>query len=109
MADSDRSTAAPEDTGTNYFFYEDREALVLAGGGARGAYQVGVLRALAEWLPPDTPCPFDVLVGTSAGALNAAALAARSSSLTEAVHSLEKVWSQFRVDQVVRADNLSML
>jgi NTE family protein len=109
MADSDRSAATPEDTGTNYFFYEDREALVLAGGGARGAYQIGVLRALAEWLPPDTPCPFDVLVGTSAGALNAAAMAARSSSLTEAVHSLEAVWSEFRVDQVVRVDNLSML
>ena len=55
MIDSDAGSPGPEDTGTNYFFYEDREALVLAGGGARGAYQVGVLRALAEWLPPGTP------------------------------------------------------
>jgi NTE family protein len=109
MTDSDARSSAPEDTSTNYFFYEDREALVLAGGGARGAYQVGVLRALAEWMPPDTPCPFDVLVGTSAGAVNAAALAARAANLTDAVHTLESVWSRFKVEQVVRADNLSML
>jgi len=69
-------TAAESDT--DYFFFEDREALVLAGGGARAAYQVGVLRAIADWLPEDTPCPFEVLVGTSAGAINAASLAARS-------------------------------
>jgi NTE family protein len=109
MADSNPTPAPPEDTGTNYFFYEDREALVLAGGGARGAYQVGVMQALSEWLPPNTPCPFDVLVGTSAGALNAAALAARAANLTEAVRTLETVWSEFRVEQVVRVDNLSML
>ena len=109
MIDSNAGSPVPEDTGTNYFFYEDREALVLAGGGARGAYQVGVLRALAEWLPPGTPCPFDVLVGTSAGAVNSAALAARAENLTAAVDTLEGVWSQFRVEQVVRADNISML
>jgi NTE family protein len=68
-----------------------------------------VLRALAEWLPPGTPCPFDVLVGTSAGAVNSAALAARAENLTAAVDTLEGVWSQFRVEQVVRADNISML
>jgi NTE family protein len=70
---------------------------------------VGVLKAIAEWLPPDAPCPFEVLVGTSAGAINAAAVAARAQSLREAVESLEAVWSSFRVQQVVRADALEML
>jgi NTE family protein len=100
-------TAAESDT--DYFFFEDREALVLAGGGARAAYQVGVLRAIADWLPEDTPCPFEVLVGTSAGAINAASLAARSPSLREAVATLERVWAGFSVDQVFDVDNLSMV
>jgi NTE family protein len=108
MTDSDAPTT-PADTGTNYFFYEDREALVLAGGGARGAYQVGVLRALAEWFPQDTPCPFDVLVGTSAGAVNSTALAAWAANFSEAVRTLARVWSRFKVEQVVRTDNISML
>ncbi len=95
---------ATPDTETNYTFFENREALVLAGGGARAAYQVGVLRAIADWLPPDAPCPFEVLVGTSAGALNAAALAARASRFDEAVGQLEQTWSGFRVAQVVRSD-----
>jgi len=95
---------AESDTGTNYVFFENREALVLAGGGARAAYQVGVLSAIAEWLPPDAACPFEVLVGTSAGALNAAAIAARAESFRAAVASLVTVWSSFHVEQVVRAD-----
>lgn len=97
------------DTGTNYVFFEDREALVLSGGGARGAYQVGVLKAIAEWLPPEAPCPFEVLVGTSAGAVNAAALAARAFNFREAVDALEQVWSNFTVDQVVRVSPVQML
>jgi NTE family protein len=100
---------ADSDTGTNYRFFENREALVLAGGGARGAYQVGVLGAIAEWLPPDAPCPFEVLVGTSAGALNTAALAARAEDFRAAVRVLEDVWARFRVEQVVRADPVTML
>jgi NTE family protein len=99
---------ASNDT-TNYLFFDDHDALVLSGGGARGAYQVGVLKAIAEWLPADAPCPFEVLVGTSAGALNAAAIGARAHSLREAVQSLEQVWSSFRVEQVVRADSRAML
>jgi NTE family protein len=100
---------ADSDTETNYRFFENREALVLAGGGARGAYQVGVLGAIAEWLPPDAPCPFEVLVGTSAGAINAAALAARAENFRSAVSVLEEVWARFRVEQVVRADPATML
>ena len=103
--------AAQDATGdaTNYIFFNDHDALVLSGGGARGAYQVGVLKAIAEWLPEDAPCPFEVLVGTSAGALNAAAIGARAHSLREAVDSLEEVWSNFRVEQVMQASSLTML
>lgn len=98
-----------QDSETNYIFFENREALVLAGGGARAAYQVGVLRAMADWLPADSACPFEVLVGTSAGAINAAALAARARRMSEAVGELERVWANFRVEQVMRADAGSML
>jgi NTE family protein len=100
---------ADSDTGTNYLFFENREALVLAGGGARAAYQVGVLRQIAEWMPPDASCPFEVLVGTSAGALNAAALAAGADHIGRAVESLERVWASFTVGQVVRVDTVTML
>lgn len=94
---------------TNYIFVDDRDALVLSGGGARAAYQVGVLKAMAEWLPAEAPCPFEVLVGTSAGAINAAALGARAGSFREGVESLVQVWTNFRVEQVVRADAFEML
>ncbi len=100
---------AEDDAGTDYIFFEDREALVLSGGGARGAYQVGVLKAAAEWLPANAPCPFEVLVGTSAGALNAASLAARAHSFREGVDVLERVWANFTVDQVVRTNPGQML
>jgi NTE family protein len=99
----------PDADSTNYVFFEDHDALVLSGGGARGAYQVGVLKAIAEWLPEDAPCPFEVLVGTSAGAINAAAIAARAATFREAVRSLEQVWANFRVEHVVRADSITML
>ena len=95
---------ATPDTGTDYRFFENRSALVLSGGGARAAYQVGVLRALADWLPRDAPCPFSVLVGTSAGAINAAALAADGRRLADGLANLERVWSGFHVGQVVRDD-----
>ncbi len=94
---------------TNYLFLENREALVLAGGGARAAYQVGVLGAIADWLPADAACPFEVLVGTSAGALNAATLVSRAVSFREGVDVLEKVWAGFHLEQVVRADPVTTL
>lgn len=82
--------------------------LVLTGGGARGAYQVGVLKALAEALPPGAT-PFPVVTGTSAGAINAAALACFADDFRFAVASLERVWAGFRIDHVVRADAWTML
>ena len=61
--------------------------LVLPGGGARAAYQVGVLKAIAGMLP-DAPNPFPVMVGTSAGSVSAAVLANESFRWHQAVHSL---------------------
>jgi NTE family protein len=86
-----------------------RKALILPGAGARGAYQVGVLKAVAELLPDDAPCPFSVLSGTSAGAINAAVLASRAGSFVRAVREMEEVWAGFTVEQVYRADMLTML
>lgn len=82
--------------------------LVLSGGGARAAYQVGVLRGIADILPPQRS-PFDVIVGTSAGGVCAAVLAANAHRWREGVHDLERVWRGFRIQQVLRSDNLSML
>src|SRR4030066_1791000 len=81
-----------------------RVGLVLAGGGARAAYQVGVLKAIAEMLPRDTPNPFPILCGTSAGAINATTLAIYATRFHEGVRRLVHVWPNFHVDQVFRAD-----
>ena len=55
-----------------------KTALVLPGGGARGAFQVGVLKAIAEILPRGVPNPFSVLSGTSAGAINSVVIASKA-------------------------------
>jgi NTE family protein len=86
-----------------------RKALILPGAGARGAYQVGVLKAVAELLPEDAPCPFNILSGTSAGAINAAVLASRAGRFAGAVREMEQVWSGFEASQVYRTDALSMM
>jgi NTE family protein len=78
--------------------------LILSGGGARAAYQVGVLRAIAEILPAHEANPFDIICGTSAGALNAAGLATHADCLHDGVAMLEKVWGEFRTEQVYRTD-----
>src|SRR5579863_10452673 len=79
--------------------------LVLTGGGARSAYQVGVLRALAEMLPRARN-PFPVIVGTSAGAVAACVLAAEAHRWRRAVTGLERVWANFRTGQVFHVDSL---
>ena len=88
---------------------EVKTALVLPGGGARGAFQVGVLKALAELLPRGTSNPFAVLSGTSAGAVNSVVLATRAHNFRSAVAELERVWGHFRCHHVYRTDNLTML
>ena len=84
-------------------------ALVLPGGGARGAFQVGVLKALAEILPKKSANPFSVISGTSAGAINSVVLAARAQHFRSAIAELEQVWAHFRCHQVYKTDHLTML
>ena len=78
--------------------------LILSGGGARAAYQVGVLAAIAELLPPGAPNPFPVIVGTSAGAINAVTLASGAMDFTAAIQRLTAFWQGFRSHQVLRSD-----
>ena len=86
-----------------------KTALVLPGGGARGAFQVGVLKAIAELVPRGTVNPFGIISGTSAGAINSAVLAAKARRFRVAVAELERVWGHFRCHHVYRTDNLAML
>jgi NTE family protein len=85
-----------------------RTAIVLSGGGARAAYQVGVLKALSELTPEEEP-PFDIIVGTSAGAVCAAVLATHARDWREGIRRLEQVWANFTVEQVFEADTTAML
>lgn len=89
-----------------------RIGLLLTGGGARAAYQAGVLRAIArigrEAGAPATS-PYQVIAGTSAGAINAAALACQSDRHAGAVDEIADIWSQFRPEQVYRTDSLGVL
>jgi NTE family protein len=86
-----------------------RIALVLPGGGARSAWQVGVLQAIAGWCPPGAPLPFAVLCGTSAGAINATVLASHAGDFGRGAGELARVWGGFRVGHVYRAGTLDML
>lgn len=83
-------------------------ALLLTGGGARAAYQVGVLQAVAALRRRNQPgrqaSPFDIIVGTSAGAINAAALATGADRFAHAVARLAGIWRQFSVTQVYRIE-----
>ena len=81
----------------------DRTALVLTGGGARAAYQVGVLKAAAELLPKRAHNPFSIITGTSAGAINAVALGASANNFRLAVKKVERLWSNLRVEQIYKA------
>lgn len=76
----------------------------MTGGGARAAYQVGVMRALHDMLPADAPNPFPIICGTSAGAINAAVLATDAGNFHRGVRRLMTVWKNFHVDHVYRAD-----
>ncbi|SFR76327.1 NTE family protein [Marinobacter daqiaonensis] len=82
--------------------------VVLTGGGARAAYQVGVLRAISD-MYPDWENPFRVIVGTSAGALNAAALASGSPIFRHNVGHLEGLWSEISVDRIYKSQTLDIL
>ncbi|AUA59926.1 Patatin [Achromobacter spanius] len=80
----------------------------MTGGGARAAYQVGVLSAIMELLDPDWQSrfrnPFDIICGTSAGAINAAALACRADRPHLGVRRIRRLWSSLNTDMIYRAD-----
>jgi len=88
-------------------------ALLLSGGGARAAYQAGVLEAIADIRRASGqhhgPNPFPILVGTSAGAINAAALASGCDHFDHAVRRLARIWRNLRTHHIYRTDAISVL
>lgn len=80
-------------------------ALVMSGGGARAAYQVGMLRWLAR-RHPDLHVP--ILTGVSAGAINAAFLASHPDDFRTRVEKLADLWSHLTAEEVFRVDSLSL-
>jgi len=86
-----------------------RSALLLGGGGARAAYQVGVLKAIAELVPEGSQNPFPIICGTSAGSINTVALASNASNFHHAVERINSVWANFELHHVFHADGKSLL
>ena len=85
-----------------------RTALILPGGGARGAYQVGVLKAIHELQASDEN-PFPVICGTSAGAINAAVLASHAHEFLTGIERLEYFWKSMECERVYRTDAWTVL
>jgi len=81
--------------------------LILTGGGARAAYQVGALRAIVE-VVGSTQNPFPVITGVSAGAINGAALAASADDFAGGVRRLAETWLSLTPERVYRTDVLSV-
>ncbi len=81
-----------------------KTAILLTGGGARAAYQVGVLKAIAQQYPRNSRIPFQIVCGTSAGAINGTAIACYASCFQLGVKKLEWVWKNFHTGQVYYSD-----
>src|SRR5438093_3045011 len=81
-----------------------RAGLVLTGGGARAAYQVGVVKAVRDVLGNPTKNPFPILCGTSAGAINAATLAVFADDFSRGVANLLEVWENMHCRHIYRTD-----
>ncbi len=86
-----------------------KTSIIMSGGGARAAYQVGVLKAVAEMLPDDAPNPFDIICGTSAGAINAAAMATHAYNFKKSVQRIHSIWANFHAYHVFKTDKWSLL
>jgi len=85
--------------------YKDSgNALILTGGGARAAYQVGVLSAIAKYVPRNHGTPFPIICGTSAGAINSTALACYASCFHLGVKKLEWVWKNLHTSRIYHSD-----
>jgi len=85
-----------------------RVGLIMSGGGARAAYQVGVLRAIAAMLPRGAENPFPIICGTSAGAINAASLASNADRFGAGVKRLSDIWENLHAGDVYRTDALGI-
>jgi NTE family protein len=90
-----------------------KTGLVLTGGGARAAYQLGVLQGVSSLLRDagwqSERNPYDIICGTSAGAINATALACHADNFDEGLQMILRVWNNISAEQVYRADSLGML
>lgn len=89
-------------------YISSQNALVLTGGGARAAYQVGVLSAIAKFIPRNHGIPFPILSGTSAGAINTTALACYASCFHLGVKKLEWAWKNFNISSIYYSDPLNV-
>lgn len=87
-------------------YVDSNNALVLTGGGARAAYQVGVLSAIAKFIPRNHGIPFPILSGTSAGAINTTSLACYASCFHLGVKKLEWAWKNFNISSIYHSDPL---
>jgi NTE family protein len=81
-----------------------KRGLIMTGGGARAAYQIGVLKAVAEMRPKGGASPFQIICGTSAGAINAVSLATMADNYNHAIAQMLRVWGNFRVSHVFNTD-----
>jgi NTE family protein len=81
-----------------------RAGIVLTGGGARAAYQVGVVKAVRDLLGSPAKNPFPILCGTSAGAINAATLAVFADNFSRGVANLLEVWENMHCQHIYRTD-----
>lgn len=88
---------------------QKRTALILGGGGARAAYQVGVLKAVSELVPEGNDNPFPIICGTSAGSINTVALASNADNFHRGVQKIIHVWSNFQLHHVFYADTKNLL
>ena len=89
-------------------YLNSKNALVLTGGGARAAYQVGVLSAIAKFIPRNHGIPFPILCGTSAGAINTTSLACYASCFHLGVKKLEWAWKNFNISSIYHCDALNV-
>ena len=89
--------------------FEQRTGLVLPGGGARGAYQVGVLKAISDIQGRVNRSPISVISGTSAGAINASMICSRIEDFHQSILNLEDVWKNFSTDRIYKTEKLFML
>lgn len=99
----------PEGFGNRETHGDDKVALILSGGGARAAYQVGVLKAVGKIIPRHSSNPFQIICGTSAGAINATAIASHASNYQAGIRGMEYVWSHFRADQIYKTHLVDLM